>query len=511
MRDRIETRTGVLQWVVVLVVGVIVVAIVLGLNLISRLDDGQTVLNGAKPAFTADRIAADQAGINIISKNVDMANPIVTPAGGGAAEVPALIAYIAKQEHISAAQALALAQKNFPHLVALLEAIPLSSVTAELPGLEAFLEKALKVTPAQLVAALKTNFPALYQSITYLPTVTAGWYNIANIDGLTRFNGTPVKTVPQVRTYFKNDLIPVLAEQRANFGSLDGTSSINWISPLLLIVGLIVILFAAVMIMRNRLGVSRGEAVTSAAVVPVVGVVVVALVLVLSLVPRTSNGQKLLDGLKPAFAVPRVTGDRAGITMVSAIVNTEDPIMTAAGGAATEVPKLVAFVPQKTGLSQTAVVAALQKNFPHIAALLQAIPFSAVSAELPAALKFLGPGVLHVIPQLAKTVEAAPAVTNGWNNVPGTAGATNFQGGPINTVPELRTYYSANVIPVLEKQRRNYEQVISTSKINFIGPLVLIIGLIVILYGLMMVLLAWRLAPTPTPSPAISRRKMAGV
>jgi len=39
MKDRIEGQIAVLQWVVVLVVGVIVVAIVLGLNLIPRLNN----------------------------------------------------------------------------------------------------------------------------------------------------------------------------------------------------------------------------------------------------------------------------------------------------------------------------------------------------------------------------------------------------------------------------------------------------------------------------------------
>jgi hypothetical protein len=490
-----RNRIGVLQWVVVLVVGVIVVAIVVGLNLIPRLNDGQKVLDGARPAFTAGRVAGDRAGINLISHNVDMAQPIVTPQGGGAAEVPALIAYIARKEHISAAQALALAQRNFPHTTALLQAIPLSSVTAELPGLETFLEKALKVTPTQLSSALKTNFPALAQSIANLPAVTNGWESIPGISGLTRFGGTPVRSVPDLRTYFSADLIPVLEHQRTNYDSLDGTSSVNWIAPLLLIVGVIVILFAGLMIVRNRNGVSRPEAVASAAVVPAVGVVVVALVLIISLIPRVSNGQKLLDALRPANTQQRVAGDRIGINMVSTIVNTENPIMTSAGGAAAEVPKLIAFVSQKTGLSQTAVVGALQKNFPHVAALLQAIPFSAVTAELPAVLKFLGPGVLPVIPRLAQTVQAAPLVTNGWNNVPGTAGATRFDGSPIKTVPDVRTYFSSDVIPVLETQRTNYKNLVATSKIDFLGPLVLIIGIVVILYGLLMVLLAWRQEP----------------
>ncbi len=495
MSARKPSRSGVLQWVIVLVVGVLVLVLVLGLGLISRLSSGQKVLNAAGPAFVPQRLATDTAGLNLISQNVDMANPIVTPQGGGAAEVPAIVAYVAKSNHISPAAALALLQQNSPHTTALLQALPLSAVTTELPGLEAFLEKTLSVTPAQLTAALKTNFPALYQAIANLPTVTGGWNSIPGIGGLTRFDGSPVSSVPQLRTYFRSDLIPAVAAQRANYESLDSTSAINWIAPLLVILAIIVILFALAMIALNLRGVAPRVALASAVVVPVVGVVVVALVLVISLIPRVSNGQKLLDGLRPINTAARIHGDRVGINMVSAIVNTEDPIMTPSGGAAAEVPKLIAFVSSKTGLAPSAVLAALKKNFPHTTALLQAIPISAVSAELPALVGFLTPAVVTHIPALLPTVLGAPAVTAGWNNVPGTAGATRFNGTPVRTVPEVRTYFSDDVIPVLESQRSNYENLVSTSNIDFIGPLVLIIGIVVIAYGLIMVLLAWQLRP----------------
>ena len=493
-----SNRSVTLQWVIVLVVGVLVVTVVLGLNLMSRLSDGQKVLNGAKPVFTDQRLAADVAGINIISHDVDMADPLVTAKGGGAAEIPAVVAYVAKKEHVSGAQALTLMKTAFPHTTNLLLATPLSSVTREIPGLVSFLAKALKLSPAQVLAALKTNFPALYQAVTNLPTVTSGWEHIQGINPLTRFDGTPVRSVPQLRDYFKQDLIPAVAAQQKNFQSLDGTSSVNWIAPLLLIIGIVVIVFALAMIARNLTGrVSRGESMASAAVVPVVGVVVVALVLVISLIPRVSNGQKLLDGLAPAFTKDRVLGDRAGINMVSAIVNTEDPIMNQKGGAAGEVPKLIAFVSSKTGLSQTQVVGALQTNFPAVTALLQAIPLSSVSAELPKLVKFLAPAV-PAVPKLAQTIKAAPLVTGGWDKVPGTAGTTRFNGSPIKTVPQIRDYFSDDVIPVLERQRGNYDHLTATSKIDFLGPLVLIVGLIVIAYGLMMVFLAWRLEAPPT-------------
>ncbi len=369
------------------------------------------------------------------------------------------MAYVAKSNHVSPARALALLRQNFPHTLALLQAIPLSAVTAELPGLEAFLEKTLKLTPAQLVVALKANFPALYQAIANLPATTGG-----------------------------------------------STSSVNWIAPVLLILAVIVILFAALMIVRNLRGVSAREALASAIVVPVVGVVVVALVLVLSLIPRLSSGQKLLDGLRPALTAQRVQGDRAGINMVSAIINTENPIMTASGGAAAEVPKLVAFVSSKTGLTPSAVLAALQKGFPHTTALLKAIPISAVAAELPSLVGFLTPAVVTSIPALLPTVLGAQAVTTGWNDVPGTAGATRFDGTPVGTAADVRAYFSNDVIPVLESQRANFANLDSTSNVDFIGPLVLIIGIVVIVYGLLMVLLARpRSRPARAPTATTAR------
>ena len=515
-------RSGVLQWVVVLVVGVLVVTVVLGLNLIPRLNDGQKVLDGARPAFAPARVTGARAGIDLISKDVDMADPIGTSRGAAAPEVPKLIAFVSQKTGLSQAAVVAALQKNFPHTTALLEAIPLSAVTAELPGLLTFLEQALHVSQTQLLAALKANFPRLAQSITNLPTLTNGWDSIQNIGGFTRFDGTPIKTVPDLRTYFSSDLIPVLETQQGNFGSLDGTSSVNWIAPLLLVVGLVVVLFAILMIALNLRGrVSRGLATTGASVVLVVGVGVVALVLVVSLVPRVGNGQKLLDALRPANDAARVHGDRAGISMVSAIVDTEDPIMTSRGGAAAEVPKLIAFVSQKTGLSQAAVVAALQKNFPHTTALLLAIPLSSVTAELPGLLTFLEQA-LHVsqaqllaalkanFPGLAQSITNLPAVTSGWDNVQNIGGATRFDGTAIKTVPDVRTYFASDVIPVLETQRGNYENLVSTSTINFIGPLVLAVGIIVIIYGLLMLLLARRLEPGTSGATRLSAAASPG-
>jgi hypothetical protein len=239
----------VLQWVVVLVVGVLVVTLVLGLSLISRLNDGQKVLDAARPAFTATRVAGDRAGINIISADVDMADPIVTPQGGAAGEVPKLVAFVAQKTGLSPTAVLGALHKNFPHTTALLQTLPLSSVTAELPGLLGFLEKALHLSQTQLVGALQSNFPALTQAITNLPVVTSGWDAVPGTAGFTRFNGSPIRTVPAVANYFSADLIPILETQRRNYEHLVSTSKINFIGPLVLIVGLIVIIYGLLMLL----------------------------------------------------------------------------------------------------------------------------------------------------------------------------------------------------------------------------------------------------------------------
>jgi hypothetical protein len=100
-------------------------------------------------------------------------------------------------------------------------------------------------------------------------------------------------------------------------------------------------------------------------------------------------------------------------------------------------------------------------------------------------------------------------VTGGWNDAPRTStSTTRFDGTPVRTMPQIRDYFSQDVIPVFEHQRTNYDSVTSTSKINFIGPLVLIIGIIVVIWGLLMVLLAWQRPPptqrttTPIGTPA---------
>jgi len=523
MAELLSKTAGRWLWALVTAVGVLVIALVLALQLIPRLHSGQRVLDDAKPAFTDQRVAAHPAAITIVSQIVDLSDPIATPKGGAAAEVPKLVAFVAAKTGLAPAQVLAALKAKVPHTTEILQAIPLSAVTAELPGVVAFLAKTLKVSPEALLATLRSQTPRLAQSIAALPTVTRGWNDVPGTQDLKRFSGAPVKSVPDVRDYYAKDVLPVLERQRANFQNLGSKGGVGFVPYLLLTLGGLVTFFGAMMLWSNRTGAMSGaEGMAMWGVVLGGGLTVLALVLGLSLFGRLDGGQKLLDDAKPAFTDERVAGDRAAINMVSSIVDLADPIATDSGGAAAEVPKLVGLVSQKTGLPQAKVLAALQKAAPHTTALLQAIPLSAVTAEIPTLAAFLsktlnvsGDQLIATLqksfPGLAQVISNIGPVTSGWNDVPGVSQLTRFSGAPVKTVPDVRDYFSKDVVPVLERRRGDFQKLESTwPPVNWFPPLLAIIGAVVALLGLLMVLASRRgfragpasAPPTATPAPA---------
>lgn len=499
-------------WVVVTLVGVVVVALVLGLGLFKRLGSGQDLLDDAKPAFTADRAAGARGGIDIVSSITDMAEPVATADGRAVAEVPKLIALVSAKTGLPQSEVVAALGKRYPHTTALLQAIPLSAVTKELPQLVAFLATALKTTPAKVQQALATNFPALNQAITALPDVTGGFYDVPNTEGFTRFGGQPVHSVPAVRDYFGADLVPVVERQHGNLTDLTKKGGIGFIPALLLVLGIVVALFGTAMGLRARGGgLTRGQATAGWATVLGVGAVVVVLVLGLNLFGRLSGGNDLLNDARPAFTEQRVSGARGGIDIISRVADLTQPITTSKGGAAAEVPKLIAFVSKGTGLSQAEVLAALNKQFPHTAALLSALPLSAVTAELPGLQQFLAkslslsPAQLRAalasgFPGLAQVIGALPDVTNGYDAVPGTERLTRFSGTPVRTVPEVRDYFSKDVIPVLERQQQHFQDLDDPwPPVNVFAPLLLVVGLLVMAYGGAMLAMTRRAGPASPP------------
>jgi hypothetical protein len=494
-------QIGTLAWGVVALVAVLVLGLVFGLSLYPRLDAGQRAVDGLHPAFAPARVAGDVNAISMVSTTVDAADPIVNDRGGAAAEVPKLVAFVSARTGLPQSAVLSTLKTNFPYTTNLLTSLPLSAVNAELPGLLAFLGTVLGASPAEVQALLKAQFPALTQVITALPAVTNGWDRVPGTEKLTRFDGSPVRSVPQVRDYFGTDVIPAVAKNETNFQRVDTYwPPVRGIPVLLTVIGLLVLLFALVMMARTARGRVRGrEAMITSTAVLLIGVVVLGLVFGLRLYPRLDGGAALIETSQPIFTQDRVTGDVAAIKMVSSVVDVADPIMTADGAAAPEVAKLVGAVSAKTKLPAPAVVGTLQTKFPHVTSLLLALPLSKATAEFPKLLTFLSttlkvsPADLQTalsthFPKLTQVITDLPAVTKGWNAVPGTQDLTRFDGKPVRTVPQIRDYFAGDVIPAIAATRADFDTLATTAPaLNVFPPLLTMIGILVIIYGIVLI------------------------
>lgn len=481
-------KPGVLPWFVVFVVGLVVVALVLVLGLFGRLSAAQKVLDAGSPVVQQDRVVGDRAAITGVAAVPRLLDPVMLASGGGAAEVPKLLAFASQRTGVPQNKILGVLTKKFPHTAALLQAIPLDQVNAEIPRLVKFLAGALKTTPDQVKTALTRNFPHLTQAINNLPAVVSGWDNIPGIEGMTRFDGSPVRSLPQASDYFQHDLVSVLERQGKNFRELAGKGGVGFIPLLLLVIGIVVMVLALIfMVLANR-GPLPGKLRRLGWLVVIgVGVLVVALVLVLNLFGRLGGGNDLLKDFKPAFQKQRVEGARAAVDYVEQVTALSDPLVLKSGGATAEVPKLIAFVSAQTGLTKGQVLGALKKSFPHTLALLQAIPLTAVKKELPGVVGLLSAQVMTKAPKLGQAVLALPTVTSAWGNIPGTQNLTRFDGQRVMTIPQAADYFSKDVLPRVEQQRENFNKANDPwPPVNYFPPLLLVVGIVVILYGVVM-------------------------
>jgi hypothetical protein len=484
-------------WLVVALVGLVVVVLVLALRLAPRLGAGQDLIDAAGPALTDERVAGERAGIDFISRYVDLADPLMTTRGGGSREIAKLIGLLTKRPGRSAAQAAAALRREAPHTEALLRSLPLSGIRSEIPRFTAYLATTLNISEEAVAAELERSFPRLSQTLTALPSVSSGWNDIPGIGGLTRFDGTTsVKTVPQLRTYFSKDLVATVERDKDDFQAVAGNGGIGYIPTLLLVVGVVVFAFGVFQVRRAR---KLPPGTLSWAVVVAVGVVIIALVGGLQYFPRLNGADRVISDMKPAFAQARVAGDRAGIDMVHQTVLFGDPIATVRGGAAAEVPELLSFVSQRTSIPRREVLAALRRRAPRLTAVLQAIPLSAVAAEVPHLLTFLGKTLKlrraqllatlqQRTPRLAQSLLAVRPVAIRWNSIPETEQLTRFDGTtPVRTMPALETFFNDDVIPVLENQRQNFDDLADPwPPVTYFPPLLLGIGVLVLVYGLLM-------------------------
>lgn len=239
-------------------------------------------------------------------------------------------------------------------------------------------------------------------------------------------------------------------------------------------------------------------------VVAVAGVVVLVIVWGLELHDRLDAGQRVVDGARPIFVEERVQGDRVGITMISNVSDTYDPIIDEEGGAAGEVGPLVELVAGATGLPPEDVLAALEENFPHTYHLLLTLPLDQVSAEVPALLNFVaenseladGDEVLSAIaantPHLAQAIGNLLVVTENWRDVEGMDGTTRFDDvTPVQSVPEIRDLFETDVITAVEVAAPDFRDLDkSNPEVGQIAWILTVIGVIVVILGIVMMLVS---------------------
>jgi uncharacterized membrane protein len=491
---------------VVVVAGLVVLAIVWGLQLSTRLGAGQDVLDGARPIFTEERIAGDRVGITMIGNVADMIDPIIDAQGGAAGEVGALVELVAGATGLAQADVLAALKANFPHTYHLLLALPLDQVSSEIPDLLTFVSKNSEVGDANAVLdAVAATTPRLAQAITNLLVVTENWRDVAGTDGVMRFDGvTEVNSVPEIRGLFEDDVVTGVETVASDFRGLDEPApKVGLIALILTVIGIIVVLFGLVMMGLTRTNAYGSRVHTLGwSVVTLVGIVVAGGVLVLGLFPRLDGGQRVLDGLRPAFVEERVAGMEAGVTIVSNIAAMADPIVDAQGGAAGEVGALVDLVAGATGLAQADVLAAVETNFPHVYHLLLALPLDEVSAEIPGLLNFVASNsdvgdanaVLEAVaattPRLAQAITNLLVVTGGFREIPGITPLSRFDGTPVRSIPELVTYFQSDVVAGVRAVAADYRTLDTTAPpVDMFPPLLLVVGILVIIYGGAMLML----------------------
>jgi predicted nucleic acid-binding protein len=493
-----------IAWFVVVIAGLVVLAVVSGLDLSTRLDAGQRVLDGARPAFAEDRVEGNGPAIAMIGSVADMLDPIVDVEGGAAGEVGPLVGLVAGATGLPETDVLAAIEANFPHTYHLLLTLPLDHVSAEIPALLTFVAENSGLADADAVlAVIAENTPNIAQAVTNLLVVTENWRDVDGTEGVTRFDGVAtVDSVPELSDFFAVDVLPAVEAVAPDFHDLDEPwPKVSWIATILNIIGIVVVAFGLLMVVATRSNAySPGVHTLGWSVVTVVGVVVAGGVLALGLFPRLDSGQQAIDDLKPAFVEERVAGMEAGVGIVDNIALMADPIADAQGGAGGEVGTLVGLVAGATGLPEADVLAALEANFPHTFHLLLALPLDQVSAEIPELLTFVadnsgladGDAVLAAIadttPQLAQAITNLIVVTDGFRAIPGTETLTRFDGTPARSIPEIRDYFHQDVVPAVRAVADDYRTLETTAPpVDHFPPLLLIVGILVIIYGVAMV------------------------
>ncbi len=503
MKEMLSTGAA-RAWFGIALAGLVVIALVFAMMLIPRLGSGQKLLDAAEPAFTDARGDGTRAGVLMLSQYVDVVDPLLTRRGGAAADVPQLIGYLRRKLGLTEEQVRKILRREAPHTEALLRALPLDGVAAEIPRLTGYLATIMGLPEEELAAILERDFPRISGSLTALSNSAEAWYDVPGIDGLTRLRGAkPVRTLPGLRKYLRDDLVPVTVAQRDNVRDLAGTGGIGYIPFMLLA-------FGGGLLAFGLLGVRRARKIVpgrlSWSVVVAAGVLLLVIVVAGQYFPRLSGAQEATGALAPVFEPERVRATANGADTIHEAVAFGDPLVTPLGGAAREAPRLYRLVAQRTGRRSDDVRSAVRRRAPRTTALLSAIPLTEVGREVPRLLTYLrkalrmsraevDAALRKRVPRLTQALLTMPAVAGGWNAIPGTQRLTRFDGlTPVRTVPEFDAYLREDFVRVLVAEREDFETLAGGQpSLDTLAPALFSTGAFLILYaGLLMQFFARR-------------------
>ena len=481
-------------WLGVALAGLLVVALVIGLMLIPRLGAGQRVVDRAEPAFSDARVDGTRAGVRFLSQYVDVVDPLLTRRGGGSGEVPQLIGYMQRKLGLSTEQVRRILRREAPHTEALTRALPLDGVAAEVPRLTAYLATIMGTSEEELAAILESDFPRISQTLTALANTSDAWYDVPGIDGLTRLRADkPVRTLPGLRKYLRDDVVALTVSHKEDFQSLAGRGGIGYIPWMLLLLGIGLLAFGVLGVRRAR---NRAPGKLSWSVVVAVGVVLLVAVVGGQYFPRLSGAQETITDFEPVFSQERVRATANGADTIHDAVLFGDPLMTSLGGVSREAPRLYRFIAERTGRRTDDVRSALRRRTPQTVALLSAVPLTEVGREVPRLLAYLGKALrlsrTQVVaalrkrtPALSQALLTTPDVARGWTAIAGTERMTRFDGfTPVRTMPEFDAYLREDLVPVLTSGRDDFATLAGGQpSIDVLAPLLFVTGLFVMLYG----------------------------
>ncbi len=419
----------------------------------------------------------------------------VDAVGGANREVPLLIGFLSEATGLESDKVNATLNDKFPHTAALLAALPLNLATGELVDMLTDLGQQLDMSRDELGAALAENFPNLTAAITYLPPAVDQFRAIPGLDTLTNFSGEPVHTVPELNDFFGDDLVPVLERQQKNFAQLrDYLPPVSIFPPLLTALGVLLLLLGVTMALRTQAGRTRGRA-AGAGIVMVSGIALIGIVLGARMFPALNGGDDMVEDFRLVYADNRIEDYPAAVTMAGNFVRMATPITDPAGGAADEVPKLFAFLGEKLEIQPEKLQKQIGSRYPHVTALLTAIPFSAVIDEQKPLNNFLATTLNRTPEQVTQvmgdefpritvaTVTLADHVAR-WNDLAGPSdGYTRFDGTPINTMLEWQQYLQRDLVPMLISQRANFDDLDSGPPLKIFPPLLLGTGIFLLILG----------------------------